>query len=248
MSLAPQIIFGCDHYIQNNEQIYGDIKIIRNNTSLIDKVPDNINLVRIDKIYKINTDNEEKVYYNNYHYRHITPNNAIEWVLTSDMPSPGEEYYMQCLYVKISVEKYEDYKCPKCGGNGWYVNFLDTSNKSIKKLDGAIKLLQEFIKVLYTDKNPKTGYGSNINNVITQSVYDPSKVYSDIISSILDCEEQIKNIQKKAIMDGIEIDDQEKMLKVVVNKIQYVRDENCFYVSVSIYNVLGKAVKFNFKI
>lgn len=248
MAQSLQVIYGCDHYIQYNNNMYDVIKMHRQSDGFSpDKLPDNINIVRIDKIYKM-SNNEEIVYYENYHYKQTVSPNIIEWVPTApNIPNQGEEYFIQCFYVQISVEKYKQESCPRCGGNGWYISLVNETGMSVKKLDGLTKLLQEFIKVLYTDKGP-SGYGSNINDVIATSVYDPSRIYSEIISSILDCAEQIKTMQKNAIFDGIEIDDSERLLNVVINKILYSREETCFYVSISIYNVLGESVKFNFKV
>jgi hypothetical protein len=223
--------------------------MVRNiDTSSSDKAPDNLLIIRIDLVYKQNSDGAKTYYYNGTHYNQTVSTNILEWITSAaNIPQPGEHYFMQCLYIKIDVNKYIPEECPRCGGNGWYVNIIDTAGSSIQIVDGSSKLAQDFIKILYTDKNT-SGYGTSIRDVIGMPIYDPKSIYSEIVSSIKDCEEQIKKSQKEASINGINISEEEILSSITVNTIQYVKDQATFYVSVSLINVLGTAIKFNFKI
>lgn len=51
MSIAPRIVYSCDHVIVDKKREYGDIEMTRNEMfGFPDKVPPNISMIRIDEI------------------------------------------------------------------------------------------------------------------------------------------------------------------------------------------------------
>jgi len=251
MAETVQIIYPCDHIIQENTNCYGEIEMKRNiDTSFSDSISNNVTMLRVDMVYTIDSNGKKIYYYNGYNYNQALSLNILEWTddKAPNNPTPGSTYYVLGFFIKTSITKYEDSNCSRCGGNGWYVSFISINGVNVNKIEGTAKLAQDFIKVLYTEKNIIDGYGSIIKDIIGISVYDPNSVNAEIISAIDDCVESIKNGQKQAILDSVVIDDEEMLSEVRVRDIQYIREENTFYISLMIINILGQSIKFNFKI
>ena len=250
MAETTRIIYPCDHTVQENSNSYGEIQLKRSmDASSPDRIPNNIIMIRIDMIYTIDNVGNKTYYYNNYNYNQSLSLDALDWIYhePSNNPAPGDTYYILGNYVKTDIVKYDASTCHRCGGNGWYVSLINANGTNINKIDGMDKLAQDFIKILYTEKDFDSGYGSTIKDIIGLPIYDPNIIYSEIISSISDCTDIIKTNQKQAILNGAEIDDDETLSDVQIQDIQYSRDEATFYISIQIINILGDSIKFNFK-
>lgn len=242
MSSSPQIIYSCNHIITDRIKLYSSLEVTRNvNTNYPDKLQENIDIIRIDKVYDNNT-----IYTRDIDYTQMASNNIIEWTITGTSPLAGEKYYIDALYSKTITEKFEDSECTRCGGNGWYVD-LFSQNGSVNIVENESKLAQDFIKVLFTDKQ-SDGTGSGIRDILGINIYNDNEVSHKISEIINSCVTQIKKRQEQNIANGIDIPNSEKLSNVIVNKILFVRSEATYYVTISLVNANNKVMSFSFKV
>lgn len=242
MSISPRIIYPCDHIIIDKERTYGYIEMKRGDIPGIpDKVMPNISVIRVDQIVD---KNKEFEFSKNIDYRQDISLNTVEWVNLNN-PASGEIYFLRALYIKTIVRKETSDTCDRCCGNGWYADiFPDTGN--IFMYEGQ-KLLQDFIKVLFTEKN-STGYGSTIKDILAVNISNEVELGLEIATIMQDCEDQIKSSQRSNINNGLDVDASEKLSRIEIKDVVFVRDENSCYISINIVNSLEESTEFTFKI
>lgn len=245
MSVTPKVIFNCDHITIDRVKTYGQIEMLRDlSGGFPDKVPANISIVRIDEITDIA---EDRVYSKGIDFEQNVSNDIIEWINPSNNPVPGEKYLVTASYLKTVVSKRSTESCDRCGGNGWYVDIFGGGDNSIPMVKGESKLLQDFIKVMFTEKSAD-GYGSNINDALASNVYNEVDLGLKISTSVNDCCDQIKESQKEHLNSGLSISQEEALDSIEINQILFVREEGACYISLKIINGAGKPIKFSFKI
>lgn len=240
MSVSLKVIHGCNHIVTTKDKIYGRIKMNRShNPGFPDKLPANIQIIRIDSIQSL----DGKEYSKSLDYDQKVSKDIIEWINPSNNPLLGEEYFIDALYLKTTTNKFDGTDCSRCAGNGWYVDIL--GEESVL-LEGRNKLAQDFIKLLFTEKN--NNYGSNIRDVLAKNVNDEIELGINISSSISECAEQMKKIQSELASAGVTLDEDEILDEVVVYNSIFSREECACYVSLGIKNMSGKDIDFSFKI
>lgn len=245
MSLAPKIIFNCDHIIVDKIKCYGKILMTRDlSGGFPDKVAPNISIVRIDQITDIHGNNE---YSYGVDYEQKVSDDIIEWINPLNNPKPGEQYYITASYVKTVVEKSDTENCDRCDGNGWYVDILGGGEISIPVINGESKLTQDFIKVLFTEKN-SDGFGSNIKDILGSNIYNEVELGLRVSETISDCTNQIKEAQKQQLDSGVPLLPEEALDTIEITQVLFVREEGTCYISLKIMNEAGKSIKFSFKI
>ena len=245
MSMAPKIIFSCDHVIVNKTKCYGKILMTRDlSGGFPDKVASNISIVRIDQI----TDKTGEIEYSyGIDYEQKVSNDIIEWINSLNNPLPGEEYYITASYIKTSIEKFDANSCDRCDGNGWYVDILGGGEISIPVVSGQDKLIQDFIKVLFSEKDT-SGFGSSIRDVLGSNVYNDVELGLQVSEVISDCTSQIKEAQKQQLDSGVPLSIDEALDTIEIVDILFVREEATCYISFRITNEAGNSVKFSFKV
>lgn len=243
MSVSPRVIYSCDHIIVDKVREYGDIEMVRNEMiGFPDKVHPNISMIRIDEIM-----NHDKTigYSKNVDYQQKTSTDIIEWIGTTGVPKRGEKYFIRGLYMKTSLRKESAETCDRCCGNGWYVDIFHQENNFI--VTGEEKLIQDFIKVLFTEKQ-SDGYGSTIRDILAENIYNEVDLGLQISNVIKDCEDQIKSAQRTNINNGISLPSNEALSEISIKKVVFSREENACYVSIAIINGTGDSTQFTFKI
>lgn len=246
MSVSPKIIFGCDHVIIDKKKCYGKILMTRDlSGGFPDKVASNISIVRIDQITDV-TENIEYSY--GVDYEQKVSNDIIEWINPLNNPAPGEKYYIVASYIKTSIEKQDTSTCDRCDGNGWYVDILGGGDISIPSIKGEDKLIQDFIKILFTEKDSNSGYGSSIKDILGSNIYNEVDLGLKVSEIISDCTNQIKEAQKQQLDSGVPLPANEALDNVEISQILFVREEATCYISVKILNEEGSAITFSFKI
>lgn len=245
MSITPKIIFSCDHVIVNKAKCYGKILMTRDSSGgFPDKVASNISIVRIDQITNKAGDVE---YSYGIDYEQKVSSDIIEWINSINNPAPGEEYYITASYVKTSIEKFDATSCDRCNGNGWYVDILGGGEISIPVVSGQDKLIQDFIKVLFSEKD-ESGFGSNIKDILGLNVYNNVDLGLQVSEVIADCTRQIKDAQKQQLDSGVPLSIDEALDAIEIADILFVREEATCYISIIITNEAGNSVKFSFKV
>lgn len=243
MSIAPKVIHVCDHVVVSNTKSYGDIKMTRNTIAgFPDKVPANIQILRVDNVLS-----QDKLieYSPGINYSQKVSSDILEWTNHKLNPKQGEEYYIRCCYIKVSTERFDGESCERCGGNGWYVGIFSENSSQI--VLGKNKLIQDFISVLFTEKDA-TGRGSKIKDIISSNIYNEASLSLEIATIMSDCEDQIKTSQREHMNGGSVIDEDEMLSQINVKDVIFVRDETTCYVSIEIINGAGDAINFGFKV
>lgn len=238
MSQTPRILKPCNHIVEKNNREYGKISMTRNSIlGFTDKIPANIKIIRIDKI----TNKDENIEYTkNIDYSQDTSDNIIEWLNSKNTPKLGGEYYIHGLYYKKIILNQSIETCERCNGNGWYI---DIFNSPLEVFKDSNKLLQDFIKLLFTEKQ-EDGYGTTIKDILGSNVYDEMDLGVEISTAIEDCENQLKLVQS-----SIEtLTDEEKLDTVEIKDIYYDRENCVCYVSIGIINSLGEYIDLTFSI
>lgn len=243
MAIAPKIVYPCDHIIEDTVKQYGDIEMVRETMpGYPDKVPANIDIIRIDSVLCHNKQIEYSPYTD---YEQKVSKNIIEWINPSHSPQMGQTYYIRGCYVKTQIKKYDDDKCERCGGNGWYARIFSERGANTVSLQD--KLIQDFIKVLFTEKG-SDGYGSSIKDIVATNAYNEVELGLQVSNIIADCENQIKKSQREHMNGGSEIDLEEQLSQIIVKDVIFVRDETTCYVNIEIINAYQQVVQFGFKI
>lgn len=245
MSIAPKIIFSCDHIIVSKTKCYGKILMKRDlSGGFPDKVASNISIIRIDQVTNIDGTIQ---YSYGIDYEQKVSNDIIEWINTNNNPSPGEQYYLTAAYIKTSIEKFDATTCERCGGNGWYVDILGDREASTPVVTGQEKLMQDFIKVLFSDKD-SSGFGSNIKNILGSNVYNEVELGLQVSEEIADCAKQIKESQKQQLDSGVALSLEEALDSVEILNVLFVREDSTCYISILITNEAKDSIKFSFKV
>lgn len=244
MSIGPKVLFPCDHTVVSKATEYGNISIKRSYNELnLDKVPVNTEILRIDRVF----DAENREYFNGINYNQNINSNIIEWVKDADKsPSFGDEYYIQCAYIRTSIVKYEQSKCERCCGNGWYADILNEGN-NVELAEGIQKLTQDFMKILFTSKSDDSDYGTTLTDLIG-STENSSIVASEIVKALREAEQVIKSRHQDNIINGVSVNAEEALSTVNVEKVVFVRNEQTYYVTVRITSEASDIAKFSFKL
>lgn len=239
MSISLKIIHPCNHIVTKKEKKYGKIKMVRDfNIGFPDKLPANIQILRIDSI-----ENKEGIEYTKLvDYEQKVSKDIIEWINPQNNPLLGETYFINALYIKTSTEKFEASECERCVGNGWYVNIF---NENLKYVEGIDKLVQDFIKILFTEEN-EDNYGSNIRDVLAKNVYDEIELGVNVSASIESCADRLRKIQQS--YNSNYINQAEMLDKITVYNVIFDREECFLYISIGIKSMSKEIVDFTFKI
>ena len=205
-----------------------------------DKVPSNIEFIRIDEVLN---SIKQKEYSFNVDYEQKVSINILEWRNQPGIPEPNESYYIRGAYIKTITKKSEGEICERCSNNGWYINIFGEEKSEF--VNGVEKLMQDFIKLLFTEKQ-LDGYGNSITDVLAENVYNEIELSLSISSSIQDCADQIIQSQLEQINNGSNIPLEEALDSVEVKDIIFVREECTCYITTQITNKLGQNVSFSF--
>lgn len=236
MAVSPKVVFKCNHIIDDSVIKYGNIDMVRRADNYPDVPPASIKMLRVDRVF-----DSRKEYTLNYHYNQKTSPNIIEWNPLTDIPSNEASYTVQCLYSQVSAEKFDIEDCPRCAGNGWYLNLFDNN---VQMVEGSEKLMQDTIKVLFTER--KGTYGSNLKDILSQTTYNETELDINISTAIESCEEQIKQQQSEELSNGCTLTPEETLLKIELANILFVRKECCCYITINVVNALGNSTVFTF--
>lgn len=242
MSKEPKIVHACNHMIVSKVRQYSCINMVRGDSpNMHDSMPRNIKIIRIDKIKS----KEGKIFKKGYHYNQSISQDIIEWTSKDGVPAYNENYVVCAAYVYISSSKYSVNDCPRCNGNGWYVSLTD-SDGQMGFVEGAQKLVQDFVKIINTESDGT--YGSTLKDVLGINVYSEVDINNSISSSIASCQEYLISKQNIELQNGADLSDDELLDRIEIRQIYFIKEESTYVVSLVIYNKSGKAIRFNFKI
>jgi hypothetical protein len=115
---------------------------------------------------------------------------------------------------------------------------MPQSETAISILTGISKIVQDFIKILYTYQD-ENGYGTKIVDYAGQVVVDSNQTCSEIASIIYNATEYYKDLQMSAILDGNNLSDDEILDQAIIDVIEYEEDTGSIYIEIVLYSRSG---------
>lgn len=244
--IEQKIIFGCDHIINTLKRMSVLIDVVK--TSLdTERLIQTGNISEVFYVYQIQDSLPVSNYRNGIDY--VVNGNSITWI-SSHRPAIGSNYSCEVMMINRTVLDYSKdvANCERCFGQGWYVDMLTSDLRLIAKSQGLEKLVQDYIKILYTITRDD-GYGTNLltlsgNNVMNEEIY-LSEISSEINSAAL----QLREIQGAMILDGkYVLDPKETLSEVEIISTEYFRDEGRAYVKMRLISEAGSSAVTNFSL
>lgn len=147
--------------------------------------------------------------------------NSIEWGINPgfEVPTIGEEIEVEYVKETIVYKQMQPWDCEKCGGNGWYVDYIGPSG-SLEEISGSAKLTQDFIKEVLTTKQ-ENGYGTFIANILGSNVYDEGEEIKEKIETMMyQVKENMITRQNGFIQNGANLPNSEKISDVIVQSVE----------------------------
>lgn len=147
--------------------------------------------------------------------------------------TPPEMYIVYMSYVRVINKLYEPHKCPRCGGEGWYTGIFEDGNINPSVVSGANKLVQCFLKYIYT-KKLDSGYGSRITSIPGKYNLDNGELANMAIQSeLMSFKDYYTNKISAEILNGQEVSDSEKLVSQVVSDIEIDKENRAIKVVVT---------------
>jgi hypothetical protein len=226
MLLSPQIIHTCDHSI-NELKTYVITDTIVRSEEETDVVCTDGALLSVYSLY-VKGDESEIFFYEDIDFK-VYDSRRIEW-LTDSPPIKGSTYEIE--YIKkyrIAIEGDAE-SCPRCGGNGWYVDLFGQDGNSVKVVTGITKLIQDFMKILLTYKSED--YGSRLLNIVANNMSNIDNLGTEITKVIYEAVAELKFLQQTDPMASSLMANSEKLKDVVIRNIEPDLDSGKLYLEI----------------
>lgn len=194
----------------------------------------------------INSINEVRqgdiIYSANLDYELFT-HNKIRWIGNSK-PSVGTVYTVDYNRLIRQSNEYLIDNCPKCNGNGWYIDIIENNNFS--DVAGVDKMTQDFMKVLLSKK--KGNVGTDMVTLSGREFYGTDEVETRILTAIKEAEDQYKLMQVELLSSGTPLPNDEKLYRININNIEYDDITLKAMVSITLYNYENQKTELNLEI
>ncbi|MDF2841752.1 MAG: hypothetical protein K0R00_178 [Herbinix sp.] len=215
------------------------LEITRNTTSSDDEILSGATLQQIYSVYTIIDEDalNYHFYYKDADYNVIN-SKYIRWTGTNK-PVPGTTYCVECYYIQPDIAEYESDDCPRCLGNGWYVDLMPQSETNITTITGSNKIVQDFIKMIFTYQVEGSSYGTKISDYAGKAVYDINQTCSEVASIFYVAANYYKELQMSSILDGNQLTDDEILESIIINSIEYDEGTGSIYAEVSLRSRSG---------
>lgn len=237
-----KIIFSCNHEFNKVVSEAVTISVTKSSLSDTDVILSDGTISSIIAVYQLLTDSV-KFFIRDIDFE-ISDYNSLVWIEGASAPADNSQYIVEYVISHRIAENYEIEDCPRCSGNGWYASLLIQNNAVL--VSGINKTIQDFIKVIFTEKSSDTGYGSDFNNIIGSPFTSEEAVISEITSVINDCVTQIQNNQSSAITSGATLEDAERLVSVDVVDFEYDSVNNGLVVSLEFKNAANQTATLTF--
>lgn len=184
---------------------------------------------------------EGRTYMTGIDYEQFT-HNKLRWT-SINVPPAGREYFVDMEVVDGDARQFALEDCPRCGGNGWYIDIVDNSTNRMMKSYEENKLIQDFLKILLTKKS--AGYGTDLLDIPGREMRSVDDTRSQIVSAVQDAERQLKAIQLSLVASEVELPPEEKLYRIDINSLEFDEDSSHFFITLTAYNYRGVAVDLN---
>ena len=243
--VSQKIIFSCDHVISKLSNMATSINLVRSSAGDEDIVVPVGKLVRLLYAYLVPASGQVINYKPGIDFQQ--DGNNIKWI-SAHKPADQAGYTVEALVASRSVKDYigNPADCERCAGQGWYVNKSSSAFRAIDRVAGINKLVQDYIKILYTEKD-STGYGTVLLSLSGAPVFDENAYLSDVASAINDASNQLKKIQSNFPVGNVS--NEELLYGVDVLSMSYERSSGYAYISIKLVSVAGSSsAVINFKL
>ena len=134
--------------------------------------------------------------------------------------TPPEMYMLNMSYYRTVNKLYEENECPRCGGEGWYVGVFEDGNINPSSVDGGNKLIQSFLKYIYTRKLD-SGYGSRMTSIPGKYNMSDSEIINMAIQTeLMSFKDYYTDKISTAILNGQKVGDSERLVSQTVSNIE----------------------------
>jgi len=171
--------------------------------------------------------------------------NKIRWI-GNDKPTESSQYSIIYIVQDVSNQQYNIDNCPVCGGNGWYAGIIDEVTGKFEIVSGIDKLTQDVIKFILTVQ--KGNYGTTLKSIIGKNMSNESALREQITSTISIMEQQYKETQASAIMEGMEVSDSELLDYIYVSELEIDSEAASVYITIHAYSVSRESAKVTLKV
>lgn len=165
--------------------------------------------------------------------------NAIKWDQSSPWVTDAGKTLVATLETKCSINRrYDEYFCPRCSGNGWYVSTTADASRAVEHVTGSDKMVQDFLKILLTDiryYKPGTAFIT-----LKGFVKRDKKIEDLIVLYIKDAEMQLRQLQYNMSIAGSEISKYEELKTVIIESIDATSSQDRIYVEIRLVNMASE--------
>jgi len=239
MSKTIKIIYPCSHIEIAEQKIYTTKTLIRSFDKDYDIIESGAIIYGISSVYQ-----GDVIYLQGYHYV-LFAQNRIQWV--GDVkPLAGSVYTVGYEIISITNHNYLQENCPRCRGNGWYVNALEELSYRFNKTTGLEKLSQDYTKILLSKKSE--GVGTILRDMPGREIRNEEQGKDSIASAVRDAEEQCKLFQLELVSSGASLPEEEKLDRIEIEEILYEEQSQSFYVDIIIVNGVSSAARLSISV
>lgn len=210
-----RVIFNCDHEFNSVESVAGTVSVSRTAGADTDLIGDTV-VSSVLCVYQMLT-NAMKFFIDGTDFQLIN-NNSIKWLAEGVAPEDESVYFVEYISSRRVAESYELEACPRCAGNGWYAGILESSSVILSGLD---KTVQDFLKIIFTDKDASTGYGSSFSSILGSPITSEYDMVTEVTAALNDCVTQLQNRQASATSSGVTLSDEEILVSVELTDYEY---------------------------
>ena len=154
---------------------------------------------------------------------------SIRW----HIDNPPSMYLITLGYTRVVNKLYDENECPRCGGEGWYVGIFENGNINPSSVSGGNKLVQSFLKYIYT-KKLASGYGSRITGIPGKySMNDVEMINAEVQSELMSFKDYYTDKISAAVLNGKKVEDSEKLVSQTVSNIEIDEENKAIKVTVT---------------
>lgn len=230
--IEQKIIFGCNHVISALKRESVLCVILRDSEGLTDVITRSANVADVFYVYQLSDAPNSTVNYKK-DIDYTISENEITWI-SEHRPANGTLYQCEIMQNRRTISDYSNNprQCERCYGQGWYVDAMSASYQRVDNVMGTNKLVQDYIKVIYTLKQ-EDGYGTNLLNLVGQQIYDENLYLSEIGSELTSGALQIQQMQAALLAeDETALSDDEILMQLEIISMEYDQEESNAYVEI----------------
>jgi hypothetical protein len=210
----------------------------------VDTICDNLHFINnIYSIYYVDAATGKTIYYYEGSDFKIVGPNLIQWITGGKSPLPAALYKVEYLKSIKTIIQYSQEKCSKCNGMGWYVDITNKTGATMNKVTGIDRITQDFIKLLLTEK---TDGSFDIYSICGKENYGNTN--DEIASYIKECETSYLQRQTQMVSIITNVEDKDLLKKVIINEIEYDKELNGYFVSITLLTNGGTTTNVGLKI